>query len=165
MKHRLVFSLASVDEVPTAVAVAGNAGVATADISFIARSDIQMHPLIHDKLDPTTDTIPAALRGMATGGGVGIVAGIVALAVPPIGITIAGAGLMAAIGAAVGGWSSALMGSTAPNEVRQRFEKEIAEGRVLLILDCKDELLPGVKNALAGSGFAVLPFDELSVAE
>jgi len=164
MKHRLVFSLASVHEVPTAVAVAGKAGVAAEDISFIARSDIQMHPLIQDKLDATTDTIPAALRGMATGGGIGIVAGIVALAVPPIGITIAGAGLIAAIGAAVGGWSSALMGSTVPNEVRQRFEQEIAEGRVLLIIDCEDALVPTVQNALASTGFAALPFDELSAA-
>jgi hypothetical protein len=165
MKHRLVFSVANVDEVSVAVAVAGNAGVATEDISIIARSDIQMHPLIQDKLDATTDMIPAALRGMATGGGVGIVAGIVAFAVPPIGITIVGVGLMAAIGAAVGGWSSALMGSTAPNEVRQRFENEIKDGRVLLILDCKSELIPDVKNSLANRGFAALPFDELSVAE
>ena len=165
MKHRIVFSLASVDEVPTAAAIAGNAGVATEDISFIARSDIQMHPLIQDKLDATTDMISAALRGMATGAGIGIVAGIVALAVPPIGITVAGIGLMAAIGAAVGGWSSALMGCTVRNEVRQKFENEIAEGRLLLVLDCKVELVSTVKNALALAGFAALPFDELSAAE
>ena len=165
MKRRLVFSVDTVEEVPTAVAIAGRAGVETPDISFIARSDIQMHPLIHDKLDPTTDTVPAALRGMATGGSVGVVAGMLALAVPPIGITIAGVGLMTAIGAAVGGWSSALMGSAAPNEVRQKFEREIQAGRILLILDCEEERLSAVSHALEQQGFQQLPFEALSAAE
>ena len=65
-----------------------------------------------DLREAHTDMVPAALRGAAGGGAVGLVAGLIAVAVPPLGITLAGAGLMAAVGALVGSWSSALVGGS-----------------------------------------------------
>ena len=58
------------------------------------------------------------MRGIGVGGEIGLVAGIAAVAIPTIGITVAGAGLITLLGAAIGGWSSALADSSFPNAVR-----------------------------------------------
>lgn len=89
--------------------------------------------------------------------------GLGAVAVPTLGVTIAGAGLLAALGGAIGGWSAALAGSAVPNEVRRRFEAEIARGRILLVLDSDKELLRQAETALVAFGAEPLPFDKLSI--
>ncbi len=162
MKVRHVFATPDVAVAYRAVAAARDAGVADADVSLVARSDIQLDEIPSDRLDATADTVPAALRGAGTGGAIGLVAGLVAVAIPPIGITVAGAGLMALIGAAVGGWSSALVGASVPNSVRRQFEEEIDAGRVLVVVDDEETRAPTVRAALEGVGARQLAFEEPS---
>jgi hypothetical protein len=106
--------------------------------------------------------MPAALKGAAAGGATGLVAGLIAVAIPPIGMTLAGAAAVAAVGALAGTWSSALMGSALPDPVRRKFEAEIESGRILVVIDGEDEPL-----VIAGAGIIVaggtrMPFEETS---
>jgi hypothetical protein len=162
MKTRQAFSTPDLVAAREAISAARGAGVPDDAISLIARSDIEMERIPEQRLDVSTDSLPAALRGVGAGGAVGLVAGLVAVAIPPIGITIAGVGLMAAIGAAVGGWSAALAGSTVPNAVRRRFEDEIEAGRILVVVDDIPERAAQARAAIERSGATPLPFEEPS---
>jgi hypothetical protein len=162
MKNRHVFSTPDVTSARAAIAAARAVGVPDEGIALIARSDIEMDSIPEDRLDASADTMPAALRGAATGGALGLVGGLVAVAIPAIGITVAGVGLIALAAAAVGGWSSALMGSTVPNPVRRQFESEIEAGRVLVVIDDEQERAAQVLAAVEGTGAVALPFEQAS---
>ncbi|MEO7064007.1 MAG: hypothetical protein ABI082_09600 [Dokdonella sp.] len=165
MKMRHVFSTPDVATAKQAVAALRGVGIPDEDISLIARSDIEMET-IPDKLqDATTDLVPAAIRGVGGGGAIGLVAGIAAIAVPAVGITIVGVGLITLLGAAIGGWSTALAGSSFPNEVRRRFESEIDLGRVLVVVDAESAHLEAVDAACIHAGATQLPFEHLSMLE
>ncbi len=159
MKSRRVFSTPDIASASAAIPVALAAGILDEDISLIARSDIPLDAITEQHKDAAhSDFVPAALRGMVGGGGAGLLAGLVAIAIPPIGITLAGAGAMGIVGALVGGWASALAGSCAPDPVRKAFEREIEEGRVLLIIDGTHDVLPRAEAALAAAGMTLMPF-------
>ncbi|OWB33510.1 hypothetical protein XocBAI21_02895 [Xanthomonas oryzae pv. oryzicola] len=89
-------------------------------------------------------------------------AGVVAMAVPPSGLTLAGAGVMALAGALVGSWSSALIGATVPDPVRRQFEEEIQAGRVLVILDAEQAALQDAEPVMVTAGAAPLPCEAAS---
>ena len=162
MKTRRVFSTPDLPSARRAMAAARAAGVANDDISLIARSETEMEEIPESRKDVSTDFIPASLRGAGTGGALGLVAGLVAVAIPAMGVTIAGASLITLIGAAVGGWSAALTGSAFPNAVRRKFEEEIEQGKILVIIDDDQQRAAGVDQALVNSGAIQLAFNEPS---
>lgn len=164
MKLRRVFSTADLQAAEIAIDAARTAGVPNDDISLIARSDIEMQQIPDDRLDASSDAVPAAVRGAATGGAMGLLAGLVGVAFPVIGITAAGVALVSLVGAAVGGWSSALMGSAVPNAVRRTFEEEIAAGRILVIIDDEESRAAFVDAAIMAAGATHLPFHQRSAA-
>lgn len=162
MKHRRVFSVPDVPTAYEALAAARASGIDDADVLLIARKDIELEELPSDRLDGGTDTMPAAIRGAVGGGAIGLLAGVIAVAVPAFGITIAGVGLLTAIGAMVGTWSAALMGAALPSEVRRRFEDEIERGSILVVLDANKDTLLVAETALKRIGAEPMPFDHLS---
>ena len=162
MRKRHVFSTPDLSVAQRAVDAARAAGVADDCISLIASSDIEMDAIAPDRLDVSTDAVPAAVRGVGAGAVVGLVAGILAVAIPAIGITVAGAGLLTLLGAAVGGWSSALAGASFPNAVRQKFESEVEAGRVLVVVDDEATNVDRLKRAMEAVGATQLPFEETS---
>lgn len=163
MNHRHVFSAGDLRTAKAAIAAARASGIGDSHISLVAREDIELEVLPDDRIDSGADTMPAAVRGAVEGGSIGLVAGLIAFAVPAFGVTIIGAGLLAAIGTAVGSWSSALMGSAVPSEVRRRFEEEIERGRILVVLDGDKAALARAGAALEKLGAMSLPFDRLSM--
>ena len=128
------------------------AGLENDNLSLIARADIELDSIPDELKDAATDFMPAALRGAATGGGAGLVAGLAALAFPPLGVTLAGAALLTAGGAAVGTWVSSLVGSTVEDPVRRKFEGEIAAGRILVVIDAEERATSGSRSRDIGGG-------------
>lgn len=86
----------------------------------------------------TTDVVNAAKRGALFGALAGAVAGIVAAYVLPVsetdGILMTIAGLIL-IGALFGIWSSTLVGVSVPDVKVKKFEKQIAAGHFLMLVD------------------------------
>ena len=150
MKRR-IFAFDSVDSARAAVESLRSLGVSNDALSLIARSDIEIERVPQELLDASSDLVPALGRGAALGGATGLVAGIVAMVVPAIGVAIGGPMLLAFLagGAVVGAWSGALVGATVPNEVRRKFEDEIAAGKVLLVVDSVREDSVHVRAVLA----------------
>jgi len=159
MNLRHVFSTRDAGHAREAVRLLLAQGVDRGAISLVARDDIELEQLPHRMQEADTDLVPAAARGMAIGGATGLLAGLAAMVVPPLGITIAGAAAIGAAGALVGGWSAALMGSAIPDPVRQRFENEIAEGRVLVLVDADEATQARLEPVLVAAGAERLPYE------
>lgn len=151
MKHKHVFSAPDVAIARRAVGVLQQHGVESGDIALVARSDIELDAIPDRLKEADTDFVPAAMRGVGVGGATGLLAGLAAMVFTPLGITVAGAAAIGAIGALVGGWSSALMGAALPDPVRQQFDDEISAGRVLVVVDADEDtrarLLPVMQDA------------------
>jgi len=159
MKTRHVFSTPSVEAARTVMQAARAAGVPEEDISLIARSDIELEATPEQHKEAGSDFFPAALRGVIGGGATGLLAGLVAVAIPPVGVTLAGVAGLTLAGALTGGWASALVGASVPDPVRRKFEGEIEAGRILVVLDGDKDLLVRIEPSLARAGATPLPFD------
>ncbi len=162
MKLKHVFLAQDVEQARAAVAALRDAGIDHHDIALVARSDIELDAIPDALKEADTDLVPAALRGVGIGGATGLLAGLAAVVFTPIGITLAGAAAIGAMGALVGGWSSALMGSALPDPVRQKFDNEIAAGRILVILDADADTHARIEAPLAQAGVARLNYEATS---
>jgi hypothetical protein len=160
MKTRHVYSTLNLERARSAMRAARDAGIPDEDLSLIARSDIEMDKIPEERKDIRTDFTPAAIRGLAEGGATGVVAGLIAMAIPPLGVTLAGAVGVAAAGALVGAWTNALMGASSPDPVRQKFEDEIEAGRILVVVDGDGEAAQRAEGAIIAAGGTPLPFEQ-----
>ena len=159
MKIRHVFVTQDVLQARNALLALRDQGVGVDDISLVARSDIELDRIPDDLKEADTDFLPAAMRGMGIGGATGLLAGLAAVVFTPVGITLAGAAAIGAMGALVGGWSSALMGSALPDPVRQQFDDEISAGRILVLVDAEPDAQPRLQAALAAVGAERLDYE------
>lgn len=159
MKTRHVFSTPDLDTAQAAMAAARDAGVDDHDLLLIARSDIELESIPNDRKEADTDMLPAALRGAGYGGTVGLLAGLVAVVIPPLGVTLAGAAAAGLAGAMLGCWASALMGASLPDPIRRKFEDQIQAGKILVVVDGSKELLTKVEPAIVRAGAELLPFE------
>lgn len=159
MKTRHVFSTPDLSTAEATMAAARAAGVHDDDILLIARSDIELESIPDERKEADTDFAPAALRGAGYGGAAGLLAGLVAVVVTPVGLTLAGAAALTAAGALVGCWASALVGSSLPDPIRAKFDDEIKAGNILVVIDGTKDLIDAATPALTGAGARLLPFE------
>jgi len=150
---RYIYAFDSIEPARAAVTRLRQSGVDDKCISLIAKSDIQMEQIPDRYLDASTDFVPAVERGVAIGGITGLVAGLIAMVIPPFGIALGGGALLAftAGGALLGAWSSSLAGASVPDNIRRQFEDEIENGRILLVVDSSPANDAAVMNIL-GTG-------------
>ncbi len=158
MKTRCVFSTPDVIAARAAMAAARQAGIDDNDISLVAREDIELERIPDHLMQGRNDFYPAALRGGACDGGTGLLLGLIAVAVPPLGVTVAGAAAITLVGAMFGCWIGELVGFEVPDVVTRKFKGEIAAGRILVVLDGNKEQLARAEPAVAGTGATPLPF-------
>lgn len=163
MKTRHVFSTPDIDSAQAAMDAARHAGVEDHDLLLIARSDIELAAIPDERKEADTDMLPAAVRGAGYGGATGLLVGLVAFVIPPLGVTLAGAAAAGLAGAMVGCWASALAGAALPDPIRRRFEDEIQAGRILLVVDGSRETLARAEPEITRTGATALPFDAPSL--
>ena len=106
-------------------------------IHVIAKRGTELEDIPEASLVQKSDFIPAVERGLAVGGSVGALAGLVAVALPPASTVIAGGILLgsALAGAGVGAWAGALIGVSTPNSRIKQFEEAIEAGQLLVLAD------------------------------
>ena len=159
MKSRHVYSVPDLHAAQSALRAAREAGLRDDDLSLVARADIELDSIPDQRKEADTDFKPAALRGAAAGGATGVLAGLAAVAFPPLGVPLAGAALLAVGGALVGTWTGALVGSTVEDPLRRKFEAEIEAGKILLVIDADADTLPRAEAAIQAHGGTRLQFD------
>ena len=159
MKTRHVFSTVDLAAAEAAVHALRTAGIPDADISLVARQEIENHLIADDRQKTSGNFARGGVKGVVAGGGSGLLVGLVALVVPPLGLTLAGAAAMTLVGAAVGGWVGMLTGTSEPDMVRRKFEDGIAAGHVLVVVDGEGEALSTADATLKAQGATPMPFD------
>lgn len=160
MKLRHVYSTPDLASAQNALVAARQAGIHNDDLSLVARSDIELQSIPNDRKEADTDMLPAAMRGVGIGGAAGLLAGLLAVVVTPIGLTLAGAAAATVAGAAIGTWASALAGSALPDPVRAQFDDEIKAGRILVVVDGEGDVLDAADQAMIGTGATRLAFEQ-----
>jgi len=106
-------------------------------IHVLAGPDTPLEELPEAGIAQKTDLVPALERGLAVGGSMGALAGLIALAFPPAGpIAAGGAILFGALGgASFGAWVSSMVGVSLPNSRLARFEEALGKGMLLMMVD------------------------------
>ena len=154
MKTRRVFSAPDLQAAEAALHRALHLGIQPGHAALVGRPEIEMTQMPDDEKEGSpTDFMPAAMRGLIGGGVVGLVIGLLAMAIPAVDVPLAAVVLCTLVGALVGGWAAALAGSSVPSEVRRDFRSEIEAGKVLVVIDDQDEcLLERASDAITAAG-------------
>jgi len=91
-----------------------------------------------------SDLVPAFERGLVTGFALGIVLSVIGVVLTPFGIELGGGAILAITlsGALFGAWVSSMIGISLHNSHLEGFEKAIAKGEYLFIVDVPKSRMP-----------------------
>ena len=106
-------------------------------IHVMARDGVALTGLNEASILQTSDFVHGAETGLAIGGGIGIVAGLVAVFFPPAGIDLQLVTILltALVGAAFGAWVASMVASSIPNSRLKGFQSALAAGQILMMVD------------------------------
>jgi hypothetical protein len=129
-----------VPDIPTAKRVVDDlllARVEERHLHVIAKRGTALEDLPEANLLQKSDFIPAVERGLALGWSVGLLAGLVGVALPLAGPVVAGGIVLASglAGAGVGAWLGGMVGMNVGNTRIKQFEAAIEGGQLLVLAD------------------------------
>jgi len=141
MKERYFFFARDFESAQHIIEDLKSFGVTEEDLHVIANDDVILEPLPEPDLTHRSDVVDAAKRGAATGGAVGLLGSLVAVTVPPMGLTLGGGAILAgtALGTALGTWFSTLVGVSVPNQDVENYRDRIDRGELMVIVDCEPD--------------------------
>ena len=137
MRRRLYFILPDVESARSMVKEMLLARIEWRHIHFLTRRGTLPDDLPEASVLQKTDIVHGAQMGIVIGAIVGALAGALAVFFPPEGVTLK---LITILGVAIGGaffgaWASSMVASSVPNSRLKAFEAEIANGKVLMMVD------------------------------
>ncbi|MFO1422832.1 MAG: DUF1269 domain-containing protein [Candidatus Competibacteraceae bacterium] len=121
-------------------------------IHILAKHGTPLEDLPEASFLQKSDFIPAMERGLALGGTIGTLAGLVAVALGPFSLVVAGGGVVLAsglAGAGVGAWLSGMVGLNIGNTRLKRFEEAIEQGELLMIIDVPRDRVEQISKLVA----------------
>ncbi len=151
MRRRLFFMLPDVAAARSVLNELLLARIEERHIHFLGQRDTLPPDLPEASFLQKTDFLHALRTGAMLGAAAGIAASTFVWLYPPAylvphpGIMVV-AGL---VGAALGAWSSSLVGSSVPNSALRGFQREIEAGNVLLMVDVPYSRVEEVRERLA----------------
>ncbi len=120
-------------------------------IHVMARDGLPLSGLNEASILQKSDFVHGAETGLAVGGGIGIVAGLVAVFFPPAGVDLELVTILltALIGAAFGAWVASMVASSIPNSRLKSFESAIAAGHLLMMVDTPAGRVEDIRRLVA----------------
>lgn len=135
------------------------AGIPTSDVSVLFPDKTGSRDFAHEHSTKAPEgTAIGASAGGVTGGVLGLLAGMGALAIPGVGPFIAAGPIMAAlsgaaVGATIGGIGGALIGMGIPEFEAKQYEAKIKEGNILISAHAADgDVVDRVKDIMKQAG-------------
>ena len=150
--RRIYFLLPDVDIARKVVDELLIARIDERHIHVIAKDGTPMEDLPEALLSQKSDVVPALERGIAIGGVTGILAGVIAVTFPPIGLALGGGAILATglAGSSFGAIMSTMIGVCVPSSHLKQFENAVNKGEILMLVDVPkarvDEIEAMVKN-------------------
>ena len=137
MRRRLYFLLPSVESARQTANDLLLARVEDRHMHFLAKRNTNLGELHEASYLQKSDLVHGAGIGLALGGIGGIALGAAIVAYPPEGTQppLVAVLIAAIVGAVLGAWMSSMAAAAVPNSRLKRFQDEIANGKVLLMLD------------------------------
>jgi hypothetical protein len=139
---RLCFLLPNVESAHGVVDDLRTAGFGDSDIYVVANEDIPLGNLPDAGLIEESDFYPQLTRGLATGGAVGVIGGLIAIRLAGVALGGAAVLLFGLIGAGINGLLAAAAGAAFPNSRLREFEEAIKEGHVLVMVNVPKQDIP-----------------------
>jgi hypothetical protein len=104
---------------------------------FLARRGTDLGELHEANYLHKSDAVHGAFTGLVIGGVVGVLVGLMLVYFPPgkFSVELVAVLIAAIVGAGFGTWVAGMVGLQVPNSRLKGFEKEIEEGKILLMLD------------------------------
>ena len=120
-------------------------------IHVMARDGVSLDGLHEASILQKSDFVHGAETGLAVGGGIGIIAGLVAVFFPPAGVDLQLVTILltALIGAAFGAWAASMVASSIPNSRLKAFESAITAGHVLMMVDAPSGRVDEIRKLIA----------------
>jgi hypothetical protein len=118
---------------------------------FLARRGTDLGELHEASYLQKTDTVHGAFVGLVIGGLMGVLVGLLLVNFPPGGVTLQMVAVLIAaiVGAGLGTWAASMVGLQVPNSRLKHFDKDIDEGKVLLMLDVPATRYEEVRSVIA----------------
>ena len=115
-------------------------------LHVIAAESVELGDLPEATLLQKSDFIPAMERGVALGGATGVLAGLVALAMP--GVVVAGGAVLAMslAGAGMGAWLGGMIGMDVSNSQVKEFQSAIEAGKILVLVDVSKDRIDEIET-------------------
>jgi hypothetical protein len=151
MRRRLYFiipTLASARQIRDGLLLAR---IENDHIHVMAKDGIPLAGLHEASVLQKTDVVHGAEMGLAVGGGIGIVAGLIAVFFPPAGVDLQLVTILltALLGAVFGAWVASMVASSIPNSRLKAFESAIAAGHILMMIDVPSGRVNEIKELVA----------------
>jgi hypothetical protein len=98
-----------------------------------------------------SDAVHAAFVGLVVGGVLGVVIGLALVHFPPGGMNMELVAVLIAalVGAGLGAWVASMVGLQVPNSRLKGFDKELEDGKILLMLDVPSSRYEEVRAVIA----------------
>lgn len=127
------------------------AQIENSHIHVMAKDGVPLNGLHEASLLQKSDFVHGAETGLAVGGGIGIIAGLVAVFFPPAGIDLQLVTILltALTGAVFGAWVSSMVASSIPNSRLKAFESAMTAGHVLMMVDAPSGRVEEIKALMA----------------
>jgi len=138
---RLYFTLSNPESCKNVVAALRSAGIPERRLHAVASLAVPLEDVPGASLLQTSELAHGIERGLAMGGTAGLLGGMLAVAFPPPGVVGAAAWVapVAVGGAALGALALGLISKDIHNKELAAFERDIAHGRILLMVDVPKE--------------------------
>jgi hypothetical protein len=152
MRRRLYFMVPSITAAKHICGELLLTRIENGHIHILAKDGVPMEGLHEASILQKTDVVHGAETGLAIGGAIGILAGMVAILFPPAGVNLQLVTILvtALIGAAFGAWVSSMVASSIPNSRLKTFEAAIESGRVLMMVDVPGGRVDEIKRLVIG---------------
>jgi len=118
---------------------------------FLARRGTDLGELNEASYLQKTDAVHGAFVGLVIGGVMGAILGAILVNFPPQGVSMEMVAVLIAalVGALLGVWVATMVGLQVPNSRLKAFERDMEDGRVLLMLDVPSGRYEEVRDIIA----------------